>query len=218
MKAYLLAFALVVAFVTAGILRVFAADDLPKAPAFARYEAMMNKSPFAVASAVAIPAATPNFAKDLFIANAARTADGGLVTIASTTDKNLKVYVTTKGPVDGYSITNIDWSDRIGETKVTITKDGQTATLTFNQALLSQGVANSAPPMPIQAQPQIPQIQQATSVVPPVPQYNPGAPRPGIIPTLPTPPPRVRGVIQRNPNSVPDAQLQQKSEAAEKDE
>ncbi|MEP6821911.1 MAG: hypothetical protein ABI946_06125 [Chthoniobacterales bacterium] len=211
MKRYVLSLALV----TAGILSVFAADDLPKAPVFARYQAMMNKSPFAVASAVAIPAATPNFAKDLFIANAARTADGGLVTIASTTDKNLKVYLTTKAPVEGYKIDHIDWSDRIGETKVTINKDGQTATLTFNQALLSQGVANSAPPMPIQAQPQIP---QSMSAVPPVPQYNPGAPRPGIIPTLPTPPPRVRGVIQRNPNSVPEAQVEQKVDASAKDE
>lgn len=215
MKPYLLALALVVAFVTAGILSVFAADDLPKAPALARYEAMMNKSPFAVASAVAVPAATPNFAKDLFIANAARTADGGLVTIASTTDKNLKVYLTTKGPVDGYSISNIDWSDRVGATKVTITKDGQTATLTFNQALLSQGVANSAPPQPIPPQPQ---VQPATSAVPPVPQYNPGAPRPGIIPTLPTPPPRVRGVIQRKPHGVPDAQLEPKPDASTQDE
>lgn len=217
MKPYVLALMLVVAFVTASVITVFAADALPKAPAFARYEAMTNKSPFAVASAVAVPAATPNFAKDLFIANAARTADGGLVTIASTTDKNLKVYVTTKEPVDGYAISDIEWSDRIGETKVTITKDGQTATLTFNQALLSQGVANSAPPQPMQPQPQM-QIQQATSAVPAVPQYNPGAPKPGMIPTLPTPPPRVRGVIQRNPNGVTDAQLEQKPEAAVQDE
>lgn len=217
MRAYFLSLALVLAFVTAGILSVFAADDLPKAPAFARYEAMMKKSPFAVASAVAVPAATPNFAKDLFIANAARTADGDLVTVASTTDKNLKLYLTTKESVDGYSIPNIDWSDRVGETKVTITKDGQTATLTFNQALLSQGVTNPAPPQQPQ-QPVQPLIPQATSAMAPVPQFNPGAPRPGIIPTLPTPPPRVRGVIPRNPNGVSDAQLQQKPEASAQDE
>ena len=215
MKPYVFALVLVVAFVAASMLSVFAADDLPKAPAFARYEAMMNKSPFAVASAVAVPAATPNFAKDLFIANAARTADGGLVTIASTTDKNLKVYLTTKEPVDGYAIADIEWSDRVGETKVTITKDGQTATLTFNQALLSQAVANSAPPPP-PIQPQLqPQMPQGVPAVPAVPQYNPGAPKPGMIPTLPTPPPRVRGVIQRNPNGTTDAQPEQKPEAVQ---
>ncbi len=221
MKSYVLSVVLVVGFVSASVLSIFAADALPQAPAFARYEAMMNKSPFAVASAVAVPAATPNFAKDLFIANAARTADGGLVTVASTTDKNLKVYLTTKEAVDGYKISNIEWSDRVGETKVTIGKDGQTATLTFNQALLSQGAASFTPPQPVQPQMQQqipPQMQQATAGVPPVPQYNPGVPKPGLVPTLPTPPPRVRGVIQRNPNSVPDAALDAKQDPSLKEE
>ncbi len=162
----------------------------------------MNRSPFAVATAVALPAATPNFAKDLFVANAARTPEGDLVTIASSTDKNLKLYLTTAGPVEGYTVPNIEWSDRVGETKVTIAKDGQTATLTFNQALLSQNIPNPiSPPIP-QLQPQ---PQQGVGV-PPVPQYNsPNIIKPAPIPTLPTPPPRVRGVIQRNPAAVPNA-------------
>ncbi len=42
-------------------LRMIVADDLPKPFSFARYQAMMDRSPFAVATAVA-PAATPNFA------------------------------------------------------------------------------------------------------------------------------------------------------------
>ena len=95
---------LVTAFIAAGLLSV-AADDLPKAQAFARYEAMMKRSPFAVATAVAAPAPTPNFAKDLYIANAARTPDGDLITLASSTDKNFKKYLSTKEPVEGYSIT-----------------------------------------------------------------------------------------------------------------
>ena len=60
------------------------------------------------------------------------------MTIASTADHNFKKYLTTKEPVDGYSIANIEWSDKVGGTKVTISKDGNFATLTFNQALLSQ--------------------------------------------------------------------------------
>ena len=198
----------------------FAADELPKAPAFARYEPMMNRSPFAVATApVALPAATPNFAKDLYIANAARTADGDLVTIASSTDKNFKKYLSTKAPVDGYSVPSIEWSDRVGATKVTISKDGQFATLTFNQALLSQPVGNSpqvvsqagVPPIqqiPQQAVPQanIPQSGPAAAqgMQPqqfPVPANakQPGGAVTGAVPALPTPPPRTRGVIQRNP-------------------
>src|SRR3989475_11923629 len=115
-----------------------AANVLPPQYNFDRYSKMVDKSPFAVATAVAAPAGTPDFAKDLYIANAARSQDGDMVTIASTSDHNFKKYLTTKEPVDGYSVANIEWSDKVGATKVTISKDGNFATLTFNQALLSQ--------------------------------------------------------------------------------
>ncbi len=85
-------------------------DAVPTRPNFSRYETMLQHSPFAVASAVAPPAATPNFAKDLYVANAGHSPDGDMVTIASTSDKNFKEYLTTKGSVDGYSIANIEWS------------------------------------------------------------------------------------------------------------
>ena len=71
--------------------------------------------------------------------------DGDFVTLASTTDKNLKEYLNTKETINGYSISNIQWSDQVGETKVTISKDGQFATLTFNEALLSQAIQNPVP-------------------------------------------------------------------------
>src|SRR5215831_17245548 len=128
-----------------------AEDVLPPKYNFDRYSKMVDQSPFAVATAVAAPAATPDFAKDLYIANAAKSQDGDLVTIASTADHSFKKYLTTKEPVDGYSIANIEWSDKVGGTQVTISKDGNFATLTFNQALLSQaspGVAAGARPLP----------------------------------------------------------------------
>jgi hypothetical protein len=180
---------------------VRADDELPKRMNFDRYKGMLDRSPFAVATAVVAPAATPNFAKDLLVANAARSPDGDLVTIASTSDKDFKKYLTTKEPVDGYGIANIEWSDKVGETKVTISKDGQFATLTFNQALLSQPLPNkpSGPAGPGA------QVQ----VLPPVPQ--PGLPKPGQpMPAVGTPMPHVRGVIQRNPpGSTPPPQAEQ---------
>src|SRR5438309_2216356 len=164
------------------------ADDLPTKLNFDRYKGMLDHSPFAVASAVVAPAATPNFAKDLYVANAAKSQDGDMVTIASSADKEFKKYLTTKNPVDGYAIANIQWSDKIGETKVTISKDGQFATLTFNQAVLTQPLPNKpGPPMP--------------GVVPPQPQ--PGFQRPGQNPGAPVPTPHVRGTIQRNPQPPP---------------
>src|SRR6058998_3503065 len=132
-----------------------AEEVLPPQFNFDRYSKMVDHSPFAIATAMAAPAATPGFAKDLYIANAARSPEGDMVTLASTSDHNFKKYLTTREPVDGYSIGNIEWSDKVGATKVTISKDGNFATITFNQALLLQAAPNPgvasrsfAPPMP----------------------------------------------------------------------
>ena len=165
------------------------ADDLPQRSNFDRYKGMLDHSPFAVASAVVAPAATPNFAKDLYVANAARSPDGDMVTIASSSDREFKKYLTTRNPVDGYAIANIQWSDKIGETKVTISKDGQFATLTFNQAVLTQPLPNKpVPPAPGVVQP---------------PQQQPGFQKPGQNPGVAAPTPHVRGTIQRNPQPPP---------------
>ncbi len=171
-----------------------AADDLPTTQKFARYEAMLKRSPFAVATAGAPVGAAPDFARDLYVANAAHSVDGDYVTIASTTDKNLKEYLNTKDTVDGYTISNIQWSDRVGETKVTITKNGQFANSTFNEALLSQAIQNPVAPI-VQATPRIPGRPEVNS------RFNGANPpqiqRPMPVPQIPTPPPHVRPVIRR---------------------
>jgi hypothetical protein len=200
--------ALALLFVASLPFRVLLADDLPKPYSFARYQAMLDRSPFAVATAVAVPAATPNFAKDLYVANAMHSKEGDLVTIASNADKNFKKYLTTSAPEDGYTITNIEWSEKVGATKVTIAKDGQTATLSFNEALLRQPLASGQSQQPVQ-QPQA--IQPAQPIVPQpnLPMTQPNQRQvPMPVPSLPTPPPRVRGVIPRNPSApstVPNA-------------
>jgi hypothetical protein len=193
---------LAIALLAAVPLSLLLADDVPKPFEFARYQAMMDRSPFAIATAVAAPSATPNFAKDLYIANAAHSKDGDFVTIASSADKNFKKYLSTDTPEDGYAITGIEWSDKVGATKVTISKDGQIATLTFNEALLKQSVATNQPPQ-MQMQMQQPNVQAQPIVPPPISAQNLQKPAP--IPQLPTPPPRVRGVIPKNPvpNTTP---------------
>ena len=178
-----------------------AEDVLPPQYNFDRYSKMVDQSPFAVASAVAAPAATPDFAKDLYIANAAKSQDGDLVTIASTSDHNFKKYLTTKEPVEGYSIANIEWSDKVGATKVTISKDGNFATLTFNQALLSQmtpgGGARtlSAPAAPVPNAAGMPNAHtpKLPANVPPELQQ--------LIPSRDAMQPRTRGMIQRSPRT-----------------
>ncbi len=171
-----------------GANRSQADDVLPPRFNFDRYSRMVDHSPFAIATAVALPSATPNFAKDLYVANAAHSPEGDLVTIASSSDQNFKKYLNTTEPVDGYSIASIEWSDRVGATKVTISKDGNFATLTFNQALLSQPLSN-VPPTPVPSQPNV--AGRAAAMLPP------------STPPLQAPRPHVRGVIQRNPKAAP---------------
>jgi hypothetical protein len=189
-----------------GAIHTQAEEVLPPQFNFDRYSKMVEHSPFAVATEVAAPAATPDFAKDLYIGNAARSSEGDMVTLASTSDHNFKKYLTTREPVDGYSIANIEWSAKVGATKVTISKDGNFATITFNQALLSQaapnaGVASRAftPPTPL-----------APPVANPASVPNAGSPKlPAGIPAeiQQLIPPRdaagahARGLIPRNPRT-----------------
>jgi hypothetical protein len=136
-----LSLALVSGFGVIGALSGAADDVLPSHFNFDRYSAMADHSPFAVATAVAVPAATPDFAKDLYVANAAHSPECDMVTIASGSDQNFKKYLSTMVPVDGYSIARIEWSEKVGETKVAISKDGKFFILSFNQALLSQAAS-----------------------------------------------------------------------------
>src|SRR5436190_5118521 len=187
-----------------GAIRSQAEEVLPPHFNFERYTKMVDHSPFAVATSVAAPAATPDFAKDLYIANAARSPDGDMVTLASTSDHNFKKYLTTKEPVDGYSLASIEWSDKVGETKVTIGKDGNFATITFNQALLSQTAPNAGPAS-----------RGVTPPMPSVPVPNPGGAPNTALSRLPAGVPaelqqllpkdagrpHSRGLIQRNPGA-----------------
>src|SRR6266508_2610055 len=180
-----------------------AEDVLPPQYDFDRYSKMVEQSPFAIATAVAAPAATPDFAKDLYIANAARSQDGDLVTLASTADHNFKKYLSTKEPMDGYSIAGIEWSDKVGQTKVTISKDGNFATLTFNQALLSQtspGGGAAARPMPDPAMPVPNPAGMPNTHAPKLPPNVPPELQ-QLIPSRDSMP-RTRGMIQLSPRTT----------------
>src|SRR6184192_4443751 len=187
-----------------GVIDSQAEEVLPPQFNFDRYSKMVDQSPFAVATAVAGPAATPDFAKDLYIANAARSQDGDLVTIASTADHNFKKYLTTKEPVDGYGIANIEWSDKVGATKVTISKDGNFATITFNQALLSQ----SAPIAALASRtftPPTPNMSTPNAVSPKLPAGLPHEAQQLVPPTRELRSPHSRGLIQQNPRGTSKA-------------
>ena len=161
-----------------GALSGSADDVFPPHFNFDRYTRMVDQSPFAIATAAALPEATPDFAKDLYVANAARSPEGDMVTIRSGSDQNFKKYLTTREPVDGYSIAQIEWSEDVGKTKVTISKDGKFTTLTFNQSLLSNAAYAGRPV-----------ANQMPASVPILP--SPGAGHASRV--------RDRGVIERSP-------------------
>jgi hypothetical protein len=181
-------------------------DNIPPRFNFDRYSTMVDHSPFAIATAVALPAATPDFAKDLYVANAARSPEGDMVTIASSSDQNFKKYLTTREPVDGYSIASIEWSDRIGATKVTISNDGKFATLTFNQALLSQRAAPNVPPA-------LDELPQSVPLMPSsVPIQAPG----DRVPDKNRQKPGAAAVSRPNPQQQLQQQRRQREEKLEK--
>ena len=202
-----------------------AADDVPKPYSFARYQVMMDHSPFAVATAPLAAPTAPSFAKDLYVANAAKSPEGDMVTIASNVDKTFKKYLVSNTPNDGYSISSIEWSDKVGATKVTIAKDGQTATLTFHQAMLTQPIAGGAPGQPAPsgkegapamgappapASVAIPTAPPKAMPVPSLPMPAGAPPGQVVAPPAPahmappgqTPATRVRGVIPRSPQGA----------------
>ena len=85
-------------------------EDLPKPQRFARYEAMMNKNPFVVATTV--PPQRTQSARDLYIVTIAKSDDGVVVTLGSTIDSNFREYLSTKRPSqDGWRILKIEWPD-----------------------------------------------------------------------------------------------------------
>jgi hypothetical protein len=149
-------------FTVLGALSGRADDIVPSHFNFDRYAPMLDHSPFAVATAVTLPEATPDFAKGLYVANASRSSEGDMATIMSSSDQKFKKYLTTKEPVDGYSIASIEWSQKAGETKVTISKDGKFATLIFNHPLLSviqrnpKAIVPAFMPTPVPAQDLVP--------------------------------------------------------------
>jgi hypothetical protein len=102
--------------VTVMPLIALAADSLPKRPDSNHYQAMLSTSPFGLATVV--PAATPDFATDLYVASIVCSEDCAVVTLASATDKDFTEVVSSKGPNEhGFVISNVQCSDREGQTK-----------------------------------------------------------------------------------------------------
>jgi hypothetical protein len=172
-----------------------------------RYEAMIVRSPFALATPPAPVVAAPekNFADGWYVTSLAQFEGKDFVTIKS---RDLAVQLSLFGsePRDGVTLQKVEWSPAIGRSTVTITKDGESAKLEFNQAVLQAGgspapAPTGRPPMPITSNPGAPRpaIPRPTQ---PVVQGVPNASR-----NIGAPPPVVQpqqfGGLQNAPGGIP---------------
>ena len=146
------------------------AGELPTATPLERYQPMLDKSPFALATQAAMPppvTESAGFSKDLILTGIARLSEGEFVSIA-TRDQSQRFALSTGESYNGITVASVAWSDAIGKTKVTLKKGSEYGVIGFDEALLAAG-AKAAQPS-VNGQPIPPGFQPAN--------INPGNSRP----------------------------------------
>jgi hypothetical protein len=125
-----------------------AAQPLPTPYPEARYSQMSAKSPFAVATAVATAAPTPDFAAQLYVDGVVNINGTDFAAIKSrASDQPLSLFLAVgKTSDDGLKVERVKWSDEIGKSTVDVSKNGERATLAFDQDTIK--TAGSQPGMP----------------------------------------------------------------------
>ena len=115
-----------------------AAQPLPTPFPEARYERMSARSPFAVATAAAAPAATPGFAAQLFVDGVAHVGSADFVAIKSRDPEKSVIFLAVgESTDDGMKIDAVQWSPQLGKSTVDVSKGGEKATLEFDEAALA---------------------------------------------------------------------------------
>ena len=125
---------------------------LPEALPPVRYEKLLGRSPFALATEpLPPPPPGPGPFADLYVAAMTRVKDAtgkveDRVTIKSRSNQTSFTLAGSEAK-DGFQIATIEWSDRVGASKVTLKKGSEFGTIEFGQASLK------TPPRPAPAPP-----------------------------------------------------------------
>ena len=150
--------------------------SLPVALPLERYQALLEHSPFALASQAAptAPVAVAGFAKDLVLTGAARLARGEFITLASR-DQTQRFSLKSGETYNGISLVSVTWSDAVGKTKVTLKCGSEFGVVGFDEALQHSNAAASEPTTPF--------VNNGQAILPPgVMRPNPNPPRtPGTV-------------------------------------
>jgi hypothetical protein len=205
-------------------------EVLPQPLPSARYDKMIEASPFALATKTEAPVEKgPGPFVHLTVATIAQLKDPDgktrdIVTFKSRADSSTFTLEGNEPNKEGFQIAGIEWSDRVGETKVTLKKGTEFGTVEFDKANVTgppQGAnpqarpggavipgagANPAQRNPLR--PTVPAVPRPT--VPPVPSAvprptqpnaaQPAVPQPGVtVPGAASPSPRRVRVINTRP-------------------
>ena len=208
----------------AGSARAEDPEVIPAAYPLSRYEKTLARSPFALptsnAPSVAQAQKQPGWSDDLFIAGVMTIGEKNVVTISQRGDAQRFLLASGEESPQGVSVINVQWSEQLGQTRVTVKKGAEFAVLLFDQASLAS--TRTAAPAPRVNSPTPPPANFAPpggNPVRPLPQRvppggptlpNPGgqavpvAPVPGVAPNpggADFPRPRPRQIIRAEPNA-----------------
>jgi hypothetical protein len=208
--------------VVAGV--AWAGDDvdvIPSAFPISRYEKTLSHSPFALptssAPSVAPAQKQPGWSDDLFVAGVMTIGEKNIVTISQRGDAQRFLLSSGEESPQGISVINIQWSEQMGQTRVTVKKGTEFAVLLFDQAALASTRAAAPAPRITGPTPQ-PQPNQQRPGQKPNPGGGPVLPNPGgsgqpVVPANPAvagnpagnndfPRPRPRQIIRSEPNAA----------------
>jgi len=184
---------LTAAFLALPALAVETPSAIPSNFAPERYEALIARSPFTLATppVAAAPPPDKGFAEGWYVTSLARVDGMDFVSIKAR-DGGVQFSLFGGEPKEGVSLQKVDWSNSIGRSTVTISKDGQEAKLEFNQAEIAatpqapvvpanirQPPPTGGPPRPAVPRPVQPLVQPQGYGVKPATIPNANVPRPG---------------------------------------
>jgi hypothetical protein len=119
---------------------------IPSAMAEDRYQAMIMRSPFSVATPEEEPGA-PSFAEKLFVVGLAKLGDEDMVTISSRGNSDRPFTLAGKDDeFEGISLVSVEWSDEVGKSRVTLRKGSEVGVIQFNESVIKSPIAVTPSP------------------------------------------------------------------------
>jgi len=124
---------------------------LPQALELSRYQALMEKSPFAPATPQATPppvVETPSFARDYYITGIAQMGEKPFVTFASK-DKQTFFSLCVGESFQGLTLTNVEWRPELGKSTATLERAGESGVVGFDEVAIHEAPVVQATPTPV---------------------------------------------------------------------